>query len=88
MIASRLLQETLEKIQKWLDKWRIKVNETKSLHITFITRRETCPPAKLNNQELPTAEKIKYLGLHLDKGFPNFLGKGSHTSNETYGRAV
>jgi hypothetical protein len=42
----------------------MKANGTKSTHITFTTRRETCPPVHINN-ELPQAEEVKYLGLHL-----------------------
>jgi hypothetical protein len=44
----------------------MKANGTKSTHITFTTRRETCPPVHINNVELPQAEEVMYLGLHLD----------------------
>jgi hypothetical protein len=44
----------------------MKANGTKSTHITFTTRREPCPPVHINNIQLPQAEVIKYLGLHLD----------------------
>jgi hypothetical protein len=36
-------------------------------HITFTTRRETCPPVHINNVQLPQAEEVEYLGLHLDR---------------------
>jgi hypothetical protein len=42
-------------------------NGTKSTHITFTTRRETCPPVHTNNVQLPQVEEFKYLGLHLDR---------------------
>jgi hypothetical protein len=45
----------------------MKANGTKSTHITFTTRRETCTPVHINNIQLPQAEEIKYLGLHLDR---------------------
>jgi hypothetical protein len=32
-------QEHLLAIQNWLQKWKIKVNETKSSHITFTLRK-------------------------------------------------
>jgi hypothetical protein len=37
------------------------------IHVTFTTRRETCPPVQINNGLLPQAEDVKYLGQHLDK---------------------
>jgi hypothetical protein len=43
-IASQKLQVSLLEIQSWLNTWRLKANETKSVHVTFTTRRETCPP--------------------------------------------
>jgi hypothetical protein len=57
-VASHLLQTDLLAIQHWLKRWRMKVNETKSTHVTFTTWRATCPP--VNNE-------VKYLGLHLDR---------------------
>lgn len=65
--ASINLQDNLNKIQDWLRKWRMKANETKSIHVTFTTRRETCPPVKLNNCTLPQADDAKYLGMHIDR---------------------
>jgi hypothetical protein len=43
-IGSEKLQTNLLAIQKWFRKWRIKANGSKSIHATFTTRRETCPP--------------------------------------------
>lgn len=65
--ASRNLQVSLNKTQEWLRKWRIKINEAKSNHITFTLRKETCPPVTLNGQAIPQADTVKYLGIHLDK---------------------
>lgn len=65
--ASQKLQEHISKIELWLSAWRIKVNEYKSVHITFTTRRKTCPPIQLNNCTLPQQEEVKYLGIHLDR---------------------
>lgn len=44
VIASQLLQSNLNRIQNWLMKWRIKINESKCAHITFTTRKDNCPP--------------------------------------------
>jgi hypothetical protein len=41
-------------------------NESKSIHVTFTTQRETCLPVHINSVQLPQEEDIKYLGLHLD----------------------
>jgi hypothetical protein len=50
-----------------LAKWRMKANGSKSIHITFTTRRGTCPPDHINNVHFPQADEVKYLGLHLDR---------------------
>lgn len=66
-IASTILQNSLDDISLWTKNWRIKINETKSAHVTFTTRRENCPPISLNNSEIPQADHVRYLGIHLDK---------------------
>jgi len=45
----------------------MKANETKSVQITFILKKVTCPPVQLNNRQLSQTEEIKYLGIHLDQ---------------------
>ncbi|GBP60527.1 RNA-directed DNA polymerase from mobile element jockey [Eumeta japonica] len=65
--ASAKLQAHVFKVENWLDKWRIRVNQGKSVHVTFTLRRETCPPIKLHNEEIPQSEDAKYLGMHLDR---------------------
>jgi hypothetical protein len=44
----------------------MKANESKSIHVTFTTPRETCP-VHINNVQLPQEDDVKYLGLHLDR---------------------
>jgi hypothetical protein len=41
--ASRLLQTHLDQYAEWLQQWRIKVIETKPVHITFTLKQGTCP---------------------------------------------
>jgi hypothetical protein len=65
--ASQILQTTLLAIQSWLRDWRINANETKSVHVTFTTRRDTCPPVHINDVQIPQENHVKYLGLHLDR---------------------
>jgi hypothetical protein len=45
----------------------MKANETKLTHVTFTTRRATCPPVHINDVQLPQTDDVKYLGLHLDR---------------------
>jgi hypothetical protein len=66
-IVSQKLQTSLLAIQHWLTKWRLKANSPKSIHVTFTTRRATCPGVHIYNEQLPQAEEVKYLGLHLDR---------------------
>lgn len=65
--ASKNLQEHLQLVDNWLSKWRIKVNETKSVHVTFTLNRGTCPPIQLNGTTVPQKTEYKYLGIHLDR---------------------
>lgn len=65
--ASHSLQKCIDNISSWLQDWRINVNETKSVQVTFTLKRETCPPITLNHSEIPQANEVKYLGIHLDK---------------------
>lgn len=65
--ASAVLQINLNEIQEWLKLWRIKVNEGKSVHVTFTNRKGNCPPVNMNNKPLVQAESAKYLGMHLDR---------------------
>jgi hypothetical protein len=43
------------------------MNETKSTHVTFTTRRATCPSVHINAVQLSQSDNVKYLGLHLDR---------------------
>jgi hypothetical protein len=60
-IASQKLQISLLAIQHWLTKWRLKANSSKSTHVTFTTRRATCPWVHIYNEQLLQAEEVKYL---------------------------
>jgi hypothetical protein len=64
--ASSCLQKCLIILQRWLQKWKTKINESKSTHLTFTLRTDPSPKLYLNNVEIPPATTVKYLGLHLD----------------------
>lgn len=65
--ASEILQENLNNLANWFSDWKIKINETKSAHITFTTKSSTCPQVTLNNVIIPQANEVKYLGMYLDR---------------------
>lgn len=66
-LASALLQLQLDKVQIWMEKWRIRASAAKSNHITFSLRRGDCPSVRLNNKNLPDKKVVRYLGMHLDR---------------------
>jgi hypothetical protein len=45
----------------------MKAKETKSVHVTFTLKKNTCPPVQLNNNQLTQTEDVKYLGTYLDR---------------------
>lgn len=67
LIASNILQTHISQLEDWLERWKIKVNDQKCIHITFTLRRETCPPVQINNQNIPQHTNVKYLGIHFDR---------------------
>jgi hypothetical protein len=44
----------------------IKVNESKSSHITFTLRKGYCPAVNINQTIIPQTAVVKYLGLHFN----------------------
>lgn len=65
--ASNMIQFNLNLMQTWFEKWKLKANETKSIHVTFSLRKDNCPTVHLNNVSIPQANDVKYLGIHLDR---------------------
>lgn len=64
--ASLNLQQSLDILTNWFKTWRININGTKSVHITFTLNRNSCPPVTINNSQLPQVTEVKYLGIHID----------------------
>lgn len=61
------LQKALDKISSWTRRWKILLNEKKSVQVTFALRRRSPHfQTYLNNIPVPQAESAKYLGMHLD----------------------
>lgn len=67
LTAARELQEHIYKIENWANRWGIKINEDKSAHVTFTLKSRKCRPLVLNNLNIPQADTVKYLGIHLDR---------------------
>lgn len=61
------LQEASDAISNWCKTWKIKLNETKSVHVNFTLKKiQNQPNVTLNNIEVPIENKAKYLGMTLD----------------------
>lgn len=60
------LQSSINDIDKWTKKWRIKLNELKSVHVNFTNKKIVNVPIFIDNQPIPYANTAKYLGMTLD----------------------
>lgn len=69
--AVNQLQESINIVTKWFNKWKLELNALKSESKIFTLRRLSNPPkVHINNQEIQwndSDKAIKYLGVHLDK---------------------
>jgi exonuclease III len=83
---TRRLQEGLDDLQDWYQKWRVKINVTKSEAILFTGRRPgTSKPTtrpQLFGLKIDWKPVVRYLGVHLDTR----LTFGEHV-NKIKGRA-
>jgi hypothetical protein len=64
--ASQRLPDHLDQLEIWLKEWRIHINETKSMQVTFTLKKWLCSAVHINNTEIPQSSTVRYLGLHLD----------------------
>lgn len=60
------LQQSISRMQSWTKKWRIKLNEGKSVHVDFTNKNAPYIPTFLNDKIIPFANEAKYLGMNLD----------------------
>jgi hypothetical protein len=63
------LQSHLELMSNWYKKWRVKVNQLKSIHTTFTLHLYPCPKVFFSNIPIPSTQSVKYLGLIVDRRF-------------------
>lgn len=66
-IATQHLQNYLNMMPARFKKWKIQVNDAKSLHVTFTLRRDNWSPVILNNLVILQAEEAKYLRKYFDR---------------------
>lgn len=68
--SAHLLQESLNKIGKWIKEWGLNINESKcQLKIFTLRRIPRTKNLEINNREIPWLHKdqpAKYLGLYFD----------------------
>jgi hypothetical protein len=65
-ISTGKLQSAINKVAIWTGKRRIKLNESKSVHIDFINKKIKQQPIFINGTKVPYANTAKYLGMTLD----------------------
>lgn len=62
------LKNAAQKIIKYMERWKIKINESKSEAILFTKRRPLLTKnVNIHGTDISWAQKVKYLGLHMDK---------------------
>lgn len=66
MATATQLSETIANFHRWTKIWRIKINESKSVHVDFTYRNLPYMPIYLNNVVIPYSNQAKYLGMTLD----------------------
>lgn len=67
IIASQQLQTHIDILEKWLELWKIQVNPSKCVHVTFTLNKSCCPKISVNGSIVPEKTQVKYLGIHLDR---------------------
>ncbi|KAF0766277.1 Uncharacterized protein FWK35_00014335 [Aphis craccivora] len=61
--ASQYLQNHLNMMESLYSKWKIKINNEKSSHITFSLKQNLVPPVALNYKIISQTSNVRYLGL-------------------------
>jgi hypothetical protein len=65
--AAVKLQRASDAVNKWTKKWRIRLNEMKSVNVNFTNQKiDHRVPIIINSLPIPHANSAKYLGMTLD----------------------
>lgn len=77
-MANQYLQNHVNILEEYYDKWKIKINPTKTTltHFTVKRKEKATIPVTFYGQNIQEQNELKYLGLHLDKK----LSFTSHTN--------
>lgn len=65
--ATKRLQNAAHHTINHLEKWKIKVNTSKTEAILFTAKRKIPHNIKIRHTSVPYSSSVKYLGVHLDK---------------------
>jgi hypothetical protein len=63
MAIKETVENSTRKVAIWTRKWRIKLNESKSVHIDFTNNKIKQQPIFINGTKVPYANTAKYLGM-------------------------
>ena len=66
-IATANLQTHLDSIENWTRKWRLKINENKSTHVTFTPRKGNTPNCPLTITSYHRQKQLNILGCILTR---------------------
>lgn len=84
--AVTTLQNHINLLLEWYKMWRILINPEKCQAILFTKcRKRPRENIRINNQEIPFTDSIKYLGIYLDKSLL-FHKHIENTKAKSYGR--
>lgn len=65
--ASARLQRALNSFVTWARRWKIAINEQKSVHVDFALRDHGLLPITIEGKDIPRRDSARYLGMFLDK---------------------
>jgi len=57
----------MNKLLKWTNRWKIKINSDKSKHIVFSLRHQKDLPLHVGQSVVTKTRSVKYLGLNIDE---------------------
>jgi hypothetical protein len=63
--STEKLQTAVTEVQRWTRKWRIKLNDTKSVHVDFTNKRIEYKQVYINHHVVPHGNTAKYNKLML-----------------------
>lgn len=66
-VATSKLKQATDKVVLWPKKWRLAINEIKSVHVDFALRSHGYQSIAIDNKIIPRYNHAKYLGMFLDK---------------------